>query len=187
MPPMMAGRMMPPIMAGREMSEPNPGSNNLLMGKLISQGASRSEVVGAARIEGGMDGQIEEVKGREIAESARQDVEPESDLEIGSLIKKYKENPNEGEVRMDIGHKTREKWIPVERKQGKILDSNVKTGKVVPDPVKVLSEIKANGGDIETVEGEIVAGDAGEVPAIRMLETPRCPCPPNECDSCGCC
>ena len=41
--------------------------------------------------------------------------------------------------------------------------------RVVPDPVKVLSEIKANGGDIETVEGEIVAGDAGEVPAIRML------------------
>ena len=41
--------------------------------------------------------------------------------------------------------------------------------RVVPDPVKVLSEIKANGGDIETVEGKIVAGDAGEVPAIRML------------------
>jgi len=171
-PPILAGRVrrvMPPMMAGKEMSEPSPGSNNLLIGKLISQGASRSEVVGAARIEGGMDGQIEEVKGREIAESARQDVEPESDLEIGSLIKEYKENPNEGEVRMDIGHKTREKWIPVERKQGKVLDSNVKTGKVVPDPVKVLSEIKANGGDIETVEGEIVAGDAGKVPAMRML------------------
>merc|ERR1719334_557217 len=123
------------------------------MGKLISQGASRSEVVGAARLEGGSDSQIEEVKGREIAESARQDVEPENDLEIG--------------------HKTREKWVPVERKQGKIVDPNVKAGKVVPDPVKVLSEIKANGGDIDTVEGEIVAGDAGEVPAIRMLVTPR--------------
>ena len=32
------------------------------MGKLISQGASRSEVVGAARLEGGSDSQIEEVK-----------------------------------------------------------------------------------------------------------------------------
>merc|ERR1712135_174795 len=137
------------------------------MGKLISQGASRSEVVGAARLEGGSESQIEEVKGREIAESARQDVEPENDLKIGNLIKQYKENPNEGEVRMDIGHLTREKWIPVERKQGKIVDPNVKTGKVVPDPVKVLSEIKANGG-------EIVAGDAGEVPAIRMLGA-RCP------------
>merc|ERR1719167_560824 len=42
------------------------------MGKLISQGASRSEVVGAARLEGGSESQIEEVKGREIAESARQ-------------------------------------------------------------------------------------------------------------------
>ena len=36
----------------------------MLIGKLISQGASRSEVVGAARIEGWMDGQIEEVKVR---------------------------------------------------------------------------------------------------------------------------
>jgi len=188
-PPMMAGRMMPPMMAERKMSEPNPGSNDLLMGKLISQGASRSEVVGAARLEGGSDSKIEEVKGREIAESARQDVEPANDLEIGNLIKEYKENPNEGDVRMDIGHKTREKWIPVERKQGKILDSNVKTGKVVPDPVKVLSQIKANGGDIETVEGEIVAGDAGEVPAIRMLETPRLSSimQARLCDSCGCC
>ena len=41
--------------------------------------------------------------------------------------------------------------------------------RLVPDPVKVLSEIKASGGEIETVEGEVVAGDAGEVPAIRML------------------
>ena len=38
------------------------GSDNLLMGKLISQGASKSEVVGAARLEGGSDSQIEEVK-----------------------------------------------------------------------------------------------------------------------------
>ena len=41
--------------------------------------------------------------------------------------------------------------------------------RLVQDPVKVLSEIKASGGEIETVEGEIVAGDAGEVPAIRMI------------------
>ena len=32
------------------------------MGKLISQGVSRSEVVGDARLEGGIDSQIEEVK-----------------------------------------------------------------------------------------------------------------------------
>ena len=38
----------------------------MLIGKLISQGASRSEVVGATRIEGGMDGQIKEVKVRII-------------------------------------------------------------------------------------------------------------------------
>ena len=69
------------------------------------------------------------MQGREIAESARQDVEPENELEIGNLIKEYKENPNEGEVRVDIGQITRERRPSVERKQGKILDSNVKTGR----------------------------------------------------------
>ena len=38
----------------------------------------------------------------------------------------------------------------------------------VPNPVKVLAEIKANGGDIETVEGEIVAGDAADVDVVSM-------------------
>ena len=41
--------------------------------------------------------------------------------------------------------------------------------RLVESPVKVLAEIKADGGSIEMVDGEIVAGDAGEVPAIRML------------------
>ena len=54
-------------------------------------------------------------------------------MEIGNLIKEYKENPNEGQVRSDIGHKTKDLLPvvsrPVERKHGKILDSNVKTGK----------------------------------------------------------
>ena len=50
-------------------------------------------------------------------------------MKIGNLIKEYKENPNMGEVRMDIGHKNGKDRIPLERKQGKILDSNVKTGK----------------------------------------------------------
>ena len=38
----------------------------------------------------------------------------------------------------------------------------------VPNPVKVLAEIKAKGGDIETVEGEIVAGDAADVDVVSM-------------------
>ena len=38
----------------------------------------------------------------------------------------------------------------------------------VPNPVKVLAEIKASGGDIDTVEGEIVAGDAADVDVVSM-------------------
>ena len=40
--------------------------------------------------------------------------------------------------------------------------------RAVPNPIKVLGEIKARGGDIETVEGEIVAGDAGDIDVISM-------------------
>ena len=39
-----------------------PGSSSLLMGKLIGQGAIRSEVVGAARQKGVGPNEIEEVK-----------------------------------------------------------------------------------------------------------------------------
>ena len=42
------------------------------------------------------------------------------------------------------------------------------TCRYVPNPVKVLAEIKAKGGNIETVEGEIVAGDAGDINVVRM-------------------
>ena len=33
----------------------------------------------------------------------------------------------------------------------------------MPDPVKILAEIKSKGGEIETVEGAIVAGDAADI------------------------
>ena len=41
----------------------------------------------------------------------------------------------------------------------------------VPNPIKVLGEIKARGGDIETVEGEVVAGDAGDVDVVDFKGT----------------
>ena len=41
-----------------------PGSSSLMMGKLIGQGAIRSEVVGAARQKGVGPNEIEEVKVR---------------------------------------------------------------------------------------------------------------------------
>ena len=42
------------------------------------------------------------------------------------------------------------------------------TFRYVPNPVKVLAEIKAKGGNIETVEGAVVAGDAGDINVVRM-------------------
>ena len=38
----------------------------------------------------------------------------------------------------------------------------------MPDPVKILAEIKAKGEEIETVEGEIVAGDAADINVVSM-------------------
>merc|ERR1712198_85956 len=155
------------------------GSNSLLMGKLIGQGAIRSEVVGSARQQGVGPSEIEEVKGREVAESARQHVDPQDELEIGRKIKEYQQNPQDAQVRMDIGSArgghggpdTPMMSGPIPRARGKGLDEDVQTGRAVPNPIKVLGEIKARGGDIETVEGEIVAGDAGDIDVISMKES----------------
>merc|ERR1712203_534788 len=57
--------------------------NNLLVGRLISQGANRNEVLGAARSEGVPTGQIETVRGQEIAETGRQHIAPGNELEVG--------------------------------------------------------------------------------------------------------
>merc|ERR1712240_700791 len=138
------------------------GSNSLLMGKLIGQGAIRSEVVGSARQQGVGPSEIEEVKGREVAESARQHVDPQ-----------------DAQVRMDIGSargghggpSAPMMTGPISRARGKVLDEDVQSGRAVPNPIKVLGEIKARGGDIETVQGEIVAGDAGDIDVISMKES----------------
>merc|ERR1712198_480002 len=155
------------------------GSNSLLMGKLIGQGAIRSEVVGSARQQGVGPSEIEEVKGREVAESARQHIDPQDELEIGRKIKEYQQNPQDAQVRMDIGsarggHGGPSAPMmsgPIPRARGKVLDEDVQSGRAVPNPIKVLGEIKARGGDIETVEGEIVAGDAGDIDVISMKES----------------
>merc|ERR1712133_44818 len=155
------------------------GSNSLLMGKLIGQGAIRSEVVGSARQQGVGPSEIEEVKGREVAESARQHVDPQDELQIGRKIKEYQQNPQDAQVRMDIGSargghggpSAPTMTGPVSRARGKVLDEDVQSGRAVPNPIKVLGEIKARGGDIETVQGEIVAGDAGDIDVISMKES----------------
>lgn len=45
---------------------------------------------------------------------------------------------------------------------------NVFTFRYVSNPIKVLGEIKAKGGNIETVEGEVIAGDAGDVDVVSI-------------------
>merc|ERR1712198_736642 len=155
------------------------GSNSLLMGKLIGQGAIRSEVVGSARQQGVGPSEIEEVKGREVAESARQHVDPQDELQIGRKIKESQQNPQDAQVRMDIGSargghggpSAPTMTGPISRARGKVLDEDVQSGRAVPNPIKVLGEIKARGGDIETVQGEIVAGDAGDIDVISMKES----------------
>merc|ERR1712198_796921 len=147
------------------------GSNSLLMGKLIGQGAIRSEVVGSARQQGVGPSEIEEVKGREVAESARQHVDPQDELQIGRKIKEYRQNPQDAQVRMDIGGSGRMMSGPIPRARGKVLDDNVQTGTYVPNPIKVLGEIKAKGGDIETVKGEVVAGNAVDIDVVSIKES----------------
>merc|ERR1712002_1339989 len=176
------------------------GSNSLLMGKLIGQGAIRSEVVGSARQQGVGPSEIEEVKGREVAESARQHVDPQDELQIGRKIKEYQQNPQDAQVRMDIGsarggHGGPSAPMlsgPIPRARGKVLDEDVQSGRAVPNPIMVLGEIKARGGYVETVEGEIVAGDAGDIDVISMKESRldeegRSPCGSRCPDGTICC
>jgi len=143
-----------------------PDLNGLLIGKLISQGSVRSDILGdAARSLGVKSNQVEEVKGNEVAESARQHIQPEENLEIGSLIEEFKAMPSDRQVQKDIGS------AMLEKVQGKILDENVQTGHYVPNPVMTLTGLKQKGEVIETVTGEIVAGDAGDLNVIRIKQT----------------
>jgi len=156
---------------GNARVQPEEGSNSLLMGKLIGQGAIRSEVVGSARQQGVGPSEIEEVKGREVAESARQHVDPQDELEIGRQIKEYQQNPQDAQVRMDVGGSGRMMSGPIPRAHGTVLDEDVQTGRAVPNPIKVLGEIKARGGDIETVKGEVVAGNAVDIDVVSIKES----------------
>ena len=79
-------------------------------------------------------------KGKEIAESAKQQVNPGNNLEVGQLVKEYQQNPQDVQVRGDIRVNEIGVIEPIlppefwrknsfERKKGKVLDENVLTGK----------------------------------------------------------
>ena len=68
-------------------------------------------------------------KGKEVAESSIQHVEPRNELAIGKRIKEYQRYPQNDQLRMDIGGAGKMLLGPIERKRGKVLDGNVKSGK----------------------------------------------------------
>ena len=76
------------------------------------------------------------LQGREVAESARQHVDPQDELQIGRKIKEYQQNPQDAQVRMDIGSargghggpSAPTMTGPISRARGKVLDEDVQTG-----------------------------------------------------------
>ena len=65
------------------------------------------------------------LQGKEIAESARQHVQPEDELQVGSLIEEYEKHPSDREIHI----RTHGRWRDVKRVSGKVLDDNVQTGR----------------------------------------------------------
>ena len=66
-----------------------------------------------------------------MAESARQHVDPQGELEIGRKIKEYQQNPQDAQVRMDVGGSGRMMSGPIPRARGTVLDEDVQTGRYV--------------------------------------------------------
>ena len=79
------------------------------------------------------------LQGREVAESARQHVDPQDELQIGRKIKEYQQNPQDAQVRMDIGSargghggpSAPTMTGPISRARGKVLDEDVQSGRYV--------------------------------------------------------
>ena len=62
-------------------------------------------------------------QGNEVAESARQHIQPEENLQIGSLIEEFKTMPSDRQVQKDIGS------AMLEKMRGKVLDEDVQTAR----------------------------------------------------------
>ena len=62
-------------------------------------------------------------QGKELAESARQHIQPEENLQIGSWIEEYKHMPSDRQVQKGIGSAMYEKV------RGKILEEYVQSGR----------------------------------------------------------
>lgn len=144
---------------------PPLASNQLLMGTLVRQGSSKNEVLQ------GQKG-VEEVKGKEVGKSADESVDPPNELMVGQSLGEFQAKPAMREVysaiRKEMG--VLPGILPkVENKKGTVLDSNVKSGRYVPNPLKVIGEIKAADLEMpEIMEGEVLAGDPAELDVLTL-------------------
>jgi len=146
---------------------PPLASNQLLMGTLVRQGSSKNEVLQ------GQKG-VEEVKGKEVGKSADESVDPPNELMVGQSLGEFQAKPAMREVysaiRKEMGAGKLPGILPkVENKKGTVLDSNVKSGRYVPNPLKVIGEIKAADMEMpEIMEGEVLAGDPAELDVLTL-------------------
>jgi hypothetical protein len=145
---------------------PPLASNQLLMGTLVRQGSSKNEVLQ------GQKG-VEEVKGKEVGKSADESVDPPNELMVGQSLGEFQAKPAMREVysaiRKEMGVGELITLPKVENKKGTVLDSNVKSGRYVPNPLKVIGEIKAADLEMpEIMEGEVLAGDPAELDVLTL-------------------
>jgi len=134
----------------------------LLMGKLVRQGVNKDTVVGD--VEG-----VEEVKGKEVAKGDAENVEPEDKLLMGESLGEFDKRPSDAEVGTAIKAEGGNPNAGYESKKGSVLDNDVKSGKYIDNPAKVLGEVLASGKEMpEEVEGEVLAGDAVELNVLTL-------------------
>lgn len=132
----------------------------LMMGKMVGQGETKAEALGQMNPK-----DVEEVKGKEVAKGANEELQPKDELLMGEKIASFDEVPSETELQ-DAGVASGDQ---VEKKKGNVLDNDVQSGSYVAKPAMVLGELLASGGHMpEIEEGEIIAGDPVEVDVLTM-------------------
>lgn len=141
-------------------------SSPLLMGTLVRQGPDMVNVLGNMR-----DEDVEKVKGKEVGEGHKESVNPEEELLMGESLGDFKAKPSADQVKAAIVAEGGSPNAGYENKKGSLLDKDVESGKYVANPLKVLGEMMASGGELpDEVEGEILAGDAAKINVLTLNE-----------------
>jgi len=141
--------------------------NQLLMGTLVRQGPTKEAVFRGLKNTRG----VEEVQGKEVGKSADETIDPPNELMIGQALGEFEELPEDKELRSAIVKEGGSRSVKprIERKKGNLLDSNIQSGSYVPNPLKVIGEMKAGNKQMpEILEGEVLAGDAAELDVLTL-------------------